>query len=143
MSYPRHTPYDPYDPTSPPGTGPGAVTGPAAGGPGPGLDVSPSGLADLAKLFDVQVTDLNGAMREAAGRLAAIGAFWGGDEAGRKFHEGDGGRAGYGAVAADITSDVRALSTVYDGIGDRLVVMGRNVRAADWASIPRLPEVPR
>jgi hypothetical protein len=94
-------------------------------------------------LFEHQGADLTGAAIEAVKRLQSIGDFWGHDGAGRKFHEGEGGKAGYGARCADIVAEIDALATAYDHIGDRLVLMGRNVRDADWASVPRLPEIPR
>jgi hypothetical protein len=142
MPYQYHPPRDPGDPNSPSGQG-GATTGtgsPASGAPG--LNVSPLGLTHLAKLFDDQGADLSEAAGETVKRLMAIGNFWGDDGAGRAFFEGDGGKAGYGAISADINAEVNALATTYARIGDCLAVMGRNVRLADWASIPNLPEVP-
>lgn len=109
---------------------------------GSALDVSPQGLAGLARRFDVQGSELVEVLRDAARRLDAIGDFWGHDSAGRKFYEAEGGRGGYGNTSADIAHEVRALAITYAGIGDHLVIMGRNVAAADWASIPSLPGVP-
>ena len=110
---------------------------------GPGLDVSPLGLADLARLFDGQGGDLTDAAIETVKRLTAIGNFWGDDGAGQKFYEGAGGKGGYGAMSTDIAHEVDALAKIYVRIGDRLLVMGKNVALADWDSIPSLPEIPK
>ncbi|MFC4529508.1 hypothetical protein [Sphaerisporangium dianthi] len=115
------------------------VPGPS-GGPGQVLDVSPSGIGDIGRLFDGQGEELADAAREATRRLMDIGDFWGSDDAGRAFHDGKDGKAGYGARAADLESEVHALATAYALIGDRLVMMGRNVAVADWASIARMLE---
>lgn len=104
------------------------------------LDVSPSGLGDIGRLFGGQGEDIAGAVREATRRLMDIGDFWGRDDAGRAFHDGGDGKAGYGARAADLEHELHALATVYAVIGDRLVLMGRNVAVADWASVARLLE---
>ncbi|MDH2425940.1 hypothetical protein [Sphaerisporangium sp. TRM90804] len=101
------------------------------------LDASPQGLANLGALFDGQGDDVAGAVGEAMKRLASIGDFWGDDGAGHAFYHGSGGKVGYAGRAADLEAELRALATAYGRIGDNLVVMGRNIQAADWASIAR------
>ncbi|WP_248961037.1 hypothetical protein [Sphaerisporangium perillae] len=126
----------------PPGTtgGPGlppfpsAKPGTAEGG-GPVVDVSHMGLRDLGRLFDGQGEDIAGAIGAAMKQLMAIGDFWGDDEAGRAFYEGKDGKAGYGTRAAELDTDLHALATAYTRIGDRLVMMVKNLQLTEWASI--------
>ncbi|WP_214411994.1 WXG100 family type VII secretion target [Sphaerisporangium fuscum] len=133
-------------PPAPKTTGPPPVSGPGAGV----LDITQTGLAALAGLFDGQAADLLEALHEAEEDLADIGDFWGGDSTGRKFYEGDQGGRGYKDVLNDIRGEVMVAAGKYVGIGDRLVLMGRRIQATDqpswpsfWAFVSQLPEVPK
>ncbi|OUC79126.1 hypothetical protein CA984_42980 [Streptosporangium minutum] len=106
--------------------------------------MSPDDLkSSIAKAFRIESTDLTGALVKEVNELIAVGDFWGGDEAGAKFYNGDAEVLGYAATAEAVMTEASAISSFYTGVAARIHDMGRNVEAADWASIAEMPRILR
>lgn len=113
-------------------------------GPPTELAMSPDDLkSSIAKAFHIEGGDLTGALIKEVNELIAVGDFWGGDEAGMKFYDGDAEVPGYAATAEAVMTESSAISFFYTGVATRLHDMGRNVEAADWAGIAEMPRILR
>ncbi|MBB4936727.1 hypothetical protein FHR32_001032 [Streptosporangium album] len=97
----------------------------------------------ITRAFDAESTDLTGALIREVNELIAVGDFWGGDEAGMKFYNGDAEVPGYAATAEGIMTETGAIPFFYSGVAARLFCMGATVEAADWASMAEMPWVLR
>ncbi|WP_306320504.1 MULTISPECIES: WXG100 family type VII secretion target [unclassified Streptomyces] len=77
-------------------------------------------LRDAAPVFHRQSDQLHDALTTLHSRLAALGAPWGDDEQGNKFH------AKYGPAKEDVDTATRTLVTGMESIGDALKSMAEN-----------------
>ncbi|MEO3875655.1 hypothetical protein ABGB18_43315 [Nonomuraea sp. B12E4] len=59
----------------------------------------------------------------------------GSDEAARVFRRGADSHPGFDSAHEDLSTALGNLGRAYEGIGDAVVAMSRNVRAADWAGM--------
>ncbi|MGY0486485.1 WXG100 family type VII secretion target [Streptomyces sp. WG-D5] len=74
-------------------------------------------LRDAAPVFHRQSNQLHDALSTLHTRLAALGAPWGGDEQGNKFH------AKYGPAKDGIDTATKTLVSGLESIGDALKAM--------------------
>ncbi|GLW05025.1 hypothetical protein Misp01_01550 [Microtetraspora sp. NBRC 13810] len=121
-------------------------TEPGAGAPySPVTDVTPADLVSRKDDFHDEKAALDAALTNVANRLASLGAFWGGDEDGVRFYDGDpddGEQArGYRAAAAEALAHISDLRDAYLLIGHDLVTAGANLAGADWQAVADMIQV--
>jgi uncharacterized protein YukE len=98
-------------------------------------------LTTQAGLLKTASTDLNTKLRNALFGLIDLGHFWGDDDIGQQFLNGD-GKPGYSAQIETANKDVTAIATGYHTIADGFLQMAKNIDVANWDTIVSLPKVP-
>ncbi|MED7925118.1 hypothetical protein SMD20_12770 [Nonomuraea sp. LP-02] len=108
------------------------------------MEIHKKHLRSAADAYDLERESLGEFVRDAAGELNAIGAFWGDDKLGTTFAKGQGGAGGYEAVTGQVMAGVVVWLDAHHEIAERLRLMADVVQVADWATIAQiLAELPQ
>ncbi|MCW2886853.1 MAG: hypothetical protein QOE54_4194 [Streptosporangiaceae bacterium] len=106
------------------------------------LKVDPAELKAQAGKLDTAGDDLNTKLGNAFKALHGLGGFWGDDDTGHTFYNGD-GKPGYGAQYDNASTDINAMIKGYHDIAGGFQQMAKNIDVANWNSIVALPKVPK
>ncbi|MCW2916557.1 MAG: hypothetical protein JWN52_4625 [Actinomycetia bacterium] len=107
------------------------------------LKVDPTELKSQAGKLNTAGDDLNTKLSNAFSALDGLGNFWGDDDTGHTFYNGDGGKPGYSGQHDSASTDVNAIIKGYHEIAGGFLQMAKHIDVANWNSMVALPKVPQ
>jgi hypothetical protein len=108
----------------------------------PNMKIDPNELRVQAGKLNAAGADLTTKLATAINGLNGLGNFWGDDDTGHIFYNGDSGHPGYRTQHDNVSTDTNAIITGYGEIASGLEQTAKNVDVANWNALVALPKVP-